>query len=56
LTSEVDEFLADGNAIYWLRRVDAGESIPTGELERALGITATRRNLNTMQRLVAKFG
>jgi uncharacterized protein (DUF1697 family) len=55
LNDEVDEFVAHGLHVHWLRRLDAGESLSNMELERALGVDGTRRTLNTLQRIVAKF-
>jgi uncharacterized protein (DUF1697 family) len=55
LDSDVDQFQASGTEILWTRHVSAGDSLPTGDLERALDLQATRRNLNTIRRMVAKF-
>lgn len=52
LQNDVDRFEADGSAIYWLRRMDAGESMATGGIEKQLGVVATRRTLNTVERMV----
>jgi uncharacterized protein (DUF1697 family) len=56
LNSDVDTFLADGTELYWFRRMDAGESLTNMELEKTLGVDATRRTLNTIQKIAQKFG
>jgi uncharacterized protein (DUF1697 family) len=49
-------FVVDGAHAHWLRRRDKGDSeITNAHLERALGVAATRRNMNTIQRLLKKL-
>ncbi|MBX6364308.1 MAG: DUF1697 domain-containing protein [Gemmatimonadetes bacterium] len=56
LRTEVDEFHVHGREFYRLCRVRMSESPLTGaQLERALGMPATVRNVNTIQRLAAKY-
>lgn len=55
LTTDIDHFVPQGNHIFWLRNLDAGESMPTSEVESALGITLTRRTMRTLQRIVDEF-
>lgn len=54
--SGVDELVPLDREIHWLRYLDAGESIATGKLERALGVVATRRTTTTLEHIVKKFG
>ncbi len=56
LADDVDRFLADGRTIWWLRHIDAGESMPTSEVTKALDVVATRRTFTTIERLVKKYG
>lgn len=56
LSNEVDTLVARGREIHWLRDVDAGESLTTGELEKALGEELTRRTKRTLERMASKFG
>ncbi|MCM3869678.1 MAG: DUF1697 domain-containing protein [Pyrinomonadaceae bacterium] len=54
--TEVDDFLVYGREVYCLSRKKIGESKFTNALlERTLGMPATVRNVNTVQRLVAKY-
>ena len=56
LSNRVDRFTGRGREIWWLRDMDGGESMTTGEVEKELGLVCTRRTLRTIQRLLAKFG
>jgi uncharacterized protein (DUF1697 family) len=58
LNSEMDEFRFSGTEINWLIQGKVSESpLFSGGLERAFGgTTTTMRNMNTLRRLVAKFG
>ena len=56
LQTPTDLFQVDGREVYWLRRRSLGESVVTGaQLARALGMPTTTRNVNTIQRLTAKY-
>lgn len=58
LESSDDVFRPLGREVVWLRRGGLSDSpITHGDLERALGgRTSTMRTLNTVRRIVAKFG
>lgn len=56
LQTSVDQFRADGRVVFWHRFLQAGESMPTSELESALNVVATRRTLATVERLVETYG
>jgi uncharacterized protein (DUF1697 family) len=57
LSTDLDEFHVDGSAVYWLLRRENGESkFTNGKLEKALGMPATRRNMQTFTRMLAKYG
>ncbi len=52
----IDDFQVHGREVYCLSRKNVGESRFSGaQLERALGMPATVRNVNTVKRLVAKY-
>ena len=53
-----DRFTVEGREVVWLRRGGISDSdISTRELESALGgADHTRRNLNTVRRILSKFG
>lgn len=54
-----DRFHVAAGAVFWMRRGGLGDApISTRELEKALGGPGdnTMRNLNTIQRMVKKFG
>lgn len=54
--SETDLFHIHAREIYWLVRKARGESKLTGaRLEKAIGMPATVRNVNTVARLAAKY-
>lgn len=56
LQNPVDTFHLDGRDLFWLRRRDRGESvIDNNALEKSLGVAATIRNMNTIDKLVARF-
>jgi uncharacterized protein (DUF1697 family) len=56
LGTAVDELHIAGSEIYWLCSVKANETkISNAALERALGMSSTLRNVNTVRRLVAKY-
>lgn len=56
LDSDVDRFVPDGRALFWHRDVDAGKSIPTSRVESVLDVVATRRTMNTLERIVGTYG
>jgi uncharacterized protein (DUF1697 family) len=52
---ESDDFAVHGREVYWLRRSQQSETNFAGAaLERALGASATVRNITTVQKLAAK--
>ena len=54
--SDVSSFAAHGREIYWICKVRQSESnFVSGKFEKALGIKATWRNINTVRRLAAKY-
>lgn len=54
--SEVDDFRVRGAEIYWLAQIGQGQSeFSNAKLEKALGIRATLRGMNTVQKLAAKY-
>jgi uncharacterized protein (DUF1697 family) len=56
LATETDSFAVQGRAVYWLRR-DRGKSpFNNNFIEKALGMSATARNLNTMRKIIEKYG
>jgi len=56
LRTAADEFRINGREIYWLRRVNVGESEYSGAvLEKVIGVPATMRNCTTLRKLVKKF-
>lgn len=56
LRSDIDDFCCSEREVYWLYRRKAGESKIYGPLlEKSLGIQATVRNVNTVQRLNKKY-
>lgn len=55
-TTDIDAFHIHGREIYWICRTKQSEStFSNAILERALRRPATWRNLNTLQRLAAKY-
>lgn len=55
LRTRSDDFHVNGREIYWLRR-DRASTLGGYLLEKAIGVPATVRNMNTVQRLLAKVG
>ena len=56
LRTETDEFHLNGREIYWLRRINVGESEYSGAvLEKVIGVPATMRNCTTLRKLVKKI-
>lgn len=52
----VDRFAVGAREFYWLWRRDVGESGYTNpDLERLLGVVATRRNISTVRKIVARY-
>jgi uncharacterized protein (DUF1697 family) len=53
-----DEFHVNGREVYWLSRGSILETlVPESDLRRAFdGRVSTTRNINTVHRMVAKFG
>jgi uncharacterized protein (DUF1697 family) len=57
LESKIDLFIVHGREIYWLCKVKQSESkFSNAVLEKALGVPATMRGVNTVRKLVAKLG
>lgn len=56
LKTDIDDFHVNGRELYWLCKTKQSESkFSNTVLERSLGIQATFRNLNTVNKLVAKY-
>ena len=55
LGNGVDSFARVERDVFWLRDIDAGESMTNSDLEKALGVVATRRTIATVQKIVAKL-
>jgi uncharacterized protein (DUF1697 family) len=56
LRTDVDEFALLGRDLFWLRRAQMMQSIASGpKIEKILGTPITMRNVNTVQRLAAKY-
>ncbi len=56
-TTDEDKFRVIGRVLYWLRRGRMSDSDFSGAaLEKSLGMAATLRNMNTIERVMAKFG
>jgi uncharacterized protein (DUF1697 family) len=54
--SDLEEFEVHGSEVYWYSRTTFSQSKFTGALlEKAIGMPATARNINTIRRLVAKY-
>lgn len=57
LTSDVDSLDVVGRELYWLSRVSMRDSPVTGaRLEKLIAGPTTLRNINTVNRLIAKYG
>jgi uncharacterized protein (DUF1697 family) len=55
--SEVDSFAVRGREIYWRStRGFSGSQFTGALLEKTIGMPATARNINTVHRLIAKYG
>ena len=52
----IDRFVAHGREVYWLRRDRDKSPFSNNMIEKALGTSATARNLNTMTKIVEKYG
>jgi uncharacterized protein (DUF1697 family) len=55
LITPIDQFHIEGSEIYW-HRLDRESEITGGTIEKVLGLRATLRNMNTIQRIAAKYG
>ena len=56
LRTEIDDFAICGREVYWLCRVKQSEStFSNAVFEKTLGLTATWRGINTLERLAAKY-
>ena len=52
-----DDFAAVGREIFWICRVRQSDSrFASAAMERSLGISITWRGINTVRRLVARYG
>jgi len=57
LTTDIDQFQVQGREMYWLSRQKQSEStFSNAVLEKTLGQATTIRGINTIQRMVAKYG
>lgn len=55
-SSDVDSFDLKGREIYWYSRAGfSGSKFTAALLEKTIGMPATARNINTVQRLLAKY-
>ncbi len=53
----IDDFAAVGREIFWICRVRQSESrFASAAMERSLGTSVTWRGINTVRRLVARYG
>lgn len=56
LTTPLDEFRVHGREMYWLCRTTISQSkVNGGQLERALGMPTTLRNVTTVRKLAANY-
>jgi uncharacterized protein (DUF1697 family) len=56
LSSEVEEFSVVSNNVFWLYHRDKGRSkVTNSKVERVVGQPSTRRNMNTIKKIVRKF-
>lgn len=56
MSTATDEFKVEGREIYWFCAVPSVQSIGSGgKLEKAVGLAATFRNINTVRRLAEKY-
>ncbi len=57
LATPTDDFRVAGSEAYWLCRIRVSDSkITYAMFEKALGVTATFRNVTTVGKLAAKYG
>jgi uncharacterized protein (DUF1697 family) len=57
LRSDTDSIDSVGREVFWLSRTTSRESPVSGaRIEKAIGGPATLRNINTVNRLIAKYG
>lgn len=57
LSNDVDRLALYGRELYWFAGKGMGQStVSAAKLERVLGTAATFRNVNTIDRIVTKFG
>lgn len=57
LSNEIDRLSVNGRELYWQGAKGLGQSTLTGaRVEKLLGTAATLRNINTINRIVSKFG
>ena len=56
LAGPTDRLVVRGRELHWLRSVQESDPKLAKQLERALGGPMTVRNVNTVRRIVAKFG
>ena len=56
LKTEIDDFHTNGKEVYWLCKLKQSDSkFNNNAFEKSLGVKATFRNINTIQRLSAKY-
>ena len=56
MRTPTDEFRVEGRELYWLCRTRSTDSIVSGtRLEKAVGMPATFRNVNTIRKLAEKY-
>ncbi len=56
LSTETDSFAVRNCEVYWLRRDREKSPFNNNMIEKALGMPATARNLNTMSKILQKYG
>lgn len=57
LRSATDDFHLRGRELWWLRRAqESAGKLGNGTFEKALGASATFRNVTTLRRLAARYG
>ena len=57
LKTDIDDFATKGREIYWLCKLKQSQSTFSNVVfEKAVGIRATLRGMNTISRLAAKYG
>lgn len=56
LRNDIDDLHLEGRELFWLCRARSSDSkFSNAVLEKALGLKSTMRNVNTLQRLAAKY-